>query len=91
MVELQNGCVCCGPQAGQLAPAVKALCSQAEAKGAPFDQVHCVRRGDACGGHPGGSLWVAGDREQGAGSAVGSAVGGGVYTRTLVVALGAEG
>jgi len=39
MVELQNGCVCCGPQAGQLAPAVKTLCAQAEAKGAPFNQV----------------------------------------------------
>ena len=25
MIELENGCVCCGPEAGQLAPAVRKL------------------------------------------------------------------
>ena len=39
MIELENGCVCCGPEAGQLAPAVQKLVSAGEERGAPFDQI----------------------------------------------------
>jgi G3E family GTPase len=39
MIELENGCVCCGPEAGQLAPAVRKLVKTAKARGAPFDQI----------------------------------------------------
>ena len=39
MIELENGCVCCGPEAGQLAPAVKKLVSAGKERGAPFDQI----------------------------------------------------
>ena len=38
MVELENGCVCCGPSAGELAPSVFQLVGTAKA-GAPFDHV----------------------------------------------------
>ena len=40
MVELENGCVCCGPGAGQLAPAVASLASKVNAAGElAFDHV----------------------------------------------------
>jgi len=40
MVELDNGCVCCGPSAGDLAPAVRALTERRDACGAPsFDHI----------------------------------------------------
>jgi G3E family GTPase len=39
MIELENGCVCCGPEAGQLGPAVRRLCAQGEERGAPFDHI----------------------------------------------------
>ncbi|KAJ1447300.1 CobW/HypB/UreG, nucleotide-binding domain-containing protein [Pelagophyceae sp. CCMP2097] len=39
LLELQNGCVCCGPQAGELAAAVLDLCKLGEERGAPFDHV----------------------------------------------------
>ena len=40
MVELENGCVCCGPGAGSLAPAVAALAAKTDAAGKPsFDHV----------------------------------------------------
>ena len=39
MIELENGCVCCGPEAGQLAPAVHRLVRTAEDRGAPFDHI----------------------------------------------------
>jgi len=39
MIQLENGCACCGPEAGQLAPAVRRLSAAAEARGAPFHHV----------------------------------------------------
>ena len=39
MIELENGCVCCGPEAGQLGPAVRRLVGDADARGKPFDHV----------------------------------------------------
>ena len=39
MIELENGCVCCGPQAGALAPAVRSLDQLGRGRGAPFDHV----------------------------------------------------
>jgi G3E family GTPase len=39
MIELENGCVCCGPEAGQLAPAVKKLVVTGQERGAPFDHI----------------------------------------------------
>ena len=39
MIELENGCVCCGPAAGQLAPAVRRLVKAGRERGAPFDQI----------------------------------------------------
>ena len=40
MIELENGCVCCGPSAGELAPAVRALSERRDGSGAAlFDHV----------------------------------------------------
>jgi G3E family GTPase len=40
MVELENGCVCCGPGAGQLAPAVASLAAKLNEAGEPaFDHI----------------------------------------------------
>ena len=39
MVELQNGCVCCGPQALELAGTVRSLCAVGADRGEPFDHV----------------------------------------------------
>ena len=39
MIELENGCVCCGPQAGALAPAVRSLEQLGEDRGQPFDHI----------------------------------------------------
>ncbi|KAL1521859.1 hypothetical protein AB1Y20_021510 [Prymnesium parvum] len=40
MVELENGCVCCGPGSGELAPAVAALLRRTDAAGeSAFDHV----------------------------------------------------
>ena len=39
MIELQNGCVCCGPDAGQLAPAVFRLKETGVERGEPFDHI----------------------------------------------------
>ena len=42
MVELENGCVCCGPGAGGLAPAVKALAMRMDANAEAFAFDHIV-------------------------------------------------
>jgi len=39
MLELQNGCVCCGPQAGELASSIKSLVALGHERGLPFDHV----------------------------------------------------
>ena len=39
MIELENGCVCCGPDAGQLGPAVRKLALQGLERGSPFDHI----------------------------------------------------
>ena len=40
MIELENGCVCCGPGSGELAPAVRALSEQTDASGkSRFDHI----------------------------------------------------
>ena len=39
MIELENGCVCCGPQADALAPAVRSLEQLGAKRGEPFDHI----------------------------------------------------
>eukprot|EP00617_Octactis_speculum_P011915 CAMPEP_0185791336 /NCGR_PEP_ID=MMETSP1174-20130828/158319_1 /TAXON_ID=35687 /ORGANISM="Dictyocha speculum, Strain CCMP1381" /LENGTH=566 /DNA_ID=CAMNT_0028486277 /DNA_START=43 /DNA_END=1743 /DNA_ORIENTATION=- len=39
MVELQNGCVCCGPEAGDLGGAVAKLCEDAVLRDQPFHHI----------------------------------------------------
>ena len=39
LLELENGCVCCGPQAGELAASVQRLAALGMERGQPFDHV----------------------------------------------------
>ena len=39
LIQLENGCVCCGPSAGSLAPAVRQMCADSIVRGEPFDHV----------------------------------------------------
>lgn len=39
LLELENGCVCCGPQAGKLADSIKALVAMGEQRDRPFGHV----------------------------------------------------
>ena len=39
LLELENGCVCCGPQAGELASSIDSLIDLGVQRGSPFDHV----------------------------------------------------
>ena len=62
-VELDNGCVCCGPGAGELAPAVASLRDRRADGGAPaFDHVVVELSGGVYAKTPAPEPWPLRDR-----------------------------